>query len=163
MNQGADRGGAESVGDSEHIVRSGIAEPLASAWVLTGGRGGGGWFYVALSVLTNSDNSCTRVCMAAISSILACMVAISSLSAWFSCSIKSIFFFIFARVPYMRVGFGWGRRATFETGVTFYGKEKLVRLGFETMRCKMMHDVMRKLTHFLFIEGIDYNRKLRNN
>jgi len=42
----------------------------------------------------------------------------------------------------------------FETGVTFYGKEKLVRLRFEAMRCKMMHDVTQKLTHFLFIKGL---------
>jgi len=39
-------------------------------------------------------------------------------------------------------------------GVTF-GKKKLVRLRIETMICKMMHDVMQKLTHFfLFIEGL---------
>jgi len=26
--------------------------------------------------------------------------------------------------------------------LTFYGKEKFVRLGFKTMECKMMHDML---------------------
>lgn len=33
-------------------------------------------------------------------------------------------------------------------------KIKFVRLVFETMKCGMMHDVMQKDRHILFIEGL---------
>jgi len=32
--------------------------------------------------------------------------------------------------------------------LTSYGKERLVRLGLETMECKMMHDVYAKIDTF---------------
>jgi len=38
---------------------------------------------------------------------------------------------------------GLGQTASLEPVVVaaVYGKEKIVRLGFETMECKMMHDM----------------------
>jgi len=44
--------------------------------------------------------------------------------------------------------------------LTIYGKEKFVRLGFETMECKMMNDVYAKID--TFFEGfINVNCKYR--